>query len=83
MKQFLRNDNVHYIPSTIRFVKIILGGGISLLLLLVAYKVGGKVVDYIKAKDLMLVSLYEVNAMGNRTITLDTTAHKNLNRFLL
>ena len=48
------------------------------MLLFVAYKVGGKVVDYIKAKDLMLVSLYEVNAMGNRTITLDTTAHSVL-----
>ena len=34
MKQFLRNDNVHYIPSTIRFVKIILGGGYFALALI-------------------------------------------------
>ena len=45
------------------------------LLLFATYKIGGKVVAYKKSNDLMLVSLYEANAIKNQEITLDTTAH--------
>ena len=49
-----------------------------LLLIFATYKVGGKVDAYRKSNELMLVSLYEARVMENRTITLDTTAHRVL-----
>ena len=57
-----------------KYVKFILLGGILTLLLFAAYKAGGKVYEYKGESDLMIASLYESRAMGNRTVTLDTTA---------